>query len=330
MDADSLGSCPAETDLESCAAARLHRVLSSSTSRSDLPALVDELQALAGLSLCSSTLPPLPGVPSPFLLVGPSTAGGETCAHTAAEAVAAAAAVVASALLAAAVAAAAVTPAVANDGAQLGAWPMREFSSLAQGYAACEAEVVAFPFVVRSCAEFAAVASEAAVRAQLALEADVTAYRDDADGYTHHEHQSGASALAAWETSASTSYSLNIIDAEATRPGRALLPLSLQRLPGVELVSTHLRLAYVLSPVPSVVGSFGALHVDPPMGSGWQYLCRGRKTWHVVDASSTRRYTRAGCRAERVPPDSAFRCSAVEHKLLRGSGSASVHLFTPI
>jgi hypothetical protein len=38
-------------------------------------------------------------------------------------------------------------------------------------------------------------------------------------------------------------------------------------------------LAYVLT-LASVTSH---LHVDPPYGSGWQYLTRGRKQWFVFD-----------------------------------------------
>jgi hypothetical protein len=54
----------------------------------------------------------------------------------------------------------------------VGCWPMREFATLTLGYAACEAEAVAFPFVVRGCTDFAP-ATESAIRDALRLEADV-------------------------------------------------------------------------------------------------------------------------------------------------------------
>ena len=78
---------------------------------------------------------------------------------------------------------------------------------------------------------------------------------------------------------------------------------------GAEKVHSNLRLAYVLSPLPGVIGEFGDLHSDPPMGSGWQYLARGHKTWHVVDDAAVKgrpsAFSRSQCQKMSSPPDMA-------------------------
>jgi hypothetical protein len=166
------------------------------------------------------------------------------------------------------------------------------------------AQAVAFPFVVRACADFAATASEAAVRAQLQLEQDVKGYRDD-DGYYDHVHSSGAAALAAWDAAnvaGGVPLTANVIDSEAQHPG-TLLPAALRDTPGADAVSARLRLAYVISPLPATAGDFGTLHCDPPLGSGWQFLAVGRKRWHCIDDGAAQAFTRASCRRHRVPPD---------------------------
>jgi hypothetical protein len=170
------------------------------------------------------------------------------------------------------------------------------------------AQAVAFPFVVRACADFAATASEAAVRAQLQLEQDVKGYRDD-DGYYDHVHSSGAAALAAWDAAnvaGGVPLTANVIDSEAQHPG-TLLPAALRDTPGAAAVHASLRLGYVLSPLPDVAGACGTLHCDPPMGSGWQYLSRGRKRWHVIDDGATpaRAFSAAACKQHAIPPDMA-------------------------
>ena len=65
----------------------------------------------------------------------------------------------------------------------------------------------------------------------------------------------------------------------------------------------RLLLAYVLSPLSD--GAVGELHVDPPMGSGWQWLASGSKTWYVVDdtANTPPLYSRQICRKMSQPPD---------------------------
>lgn len=177
---------------------------------------------------------------------------------------------------------------------------MREFATLSLGYAACEAEAVPFPFVVRSCADFAACASEAAVRTQMRLESEVRGYSANAGVVT-----TGRVALASFDAHA---LACNVIDSECKRPA-ALMPLALAATPGIESVHSSLRLAYVLSPLPAVLGEFGDLHCDPPWGSGWQWLARGRKRWHCVDDAPvegrTSAYSRAQCAALQSPPDMA-------------------------
>ncbi|KAK3275465.1 hypothetical protein CYMTET_16408 [Cymbomonas tetramitiformis] len=157
---------------------------------------------------------------------------------------------------------------------------MREFPTLASGYAACQAESCAFPFVVRQSADFIACASEATIRAALTLEPEVKGFdaRDGTFGYLP-----GRDALGLFDAGAGK---LNIIDAEASLNTTAcnaadMLPAAMCNLPGAEVVNPRLRLAYVLSPLATVPGSLGHLHVDPLMGSGWQYIASGLKTWRL-------------------------------------------------
>jgi hypothetical protein len=100
----------------------------------------------------------------------------------------------------------------------------------------------------------------------------------------------------------------NVIDSECSRPA-ALMPAALAASPGTDAVRASLRLAYVLSPMPAVAGAFGDLHCDPPMGSGWQFIARGRKRWHCVDDAKVQgrdsAYSRAQCRRVACPPDMA-------------------------
>ena len=183
-----------------------------------------------------------------------------------------------------------------------GCFPMREFATLALGYAACEAEAAAFPFVVRACRDFATCASEAAVRAQMRLEPEVRGYCND-DGYTDHVVTTGSVALARFDDA---SLRHNVIDSECRRPA-SLMPAALAATPGAEAVRAGLRLAYVLSPVPATPGEFGDLHADPPLGSGWQYLSKGRKRWHCVDDAAVEgrasAFSRQQCRQVGCPPD---------------------------
>lgn len=300
-----------------------------------LPA-VDAAAALASLASLALSVHPASAAAA---LGAAALVTDADAALDAAAAVVAAAALLAAcspvAALDAASAAAVVAAAVAHAAAlTVGLAPIREFATLTAGYAACESEPRAFPFVVRRCAAFAAVASEAAVRSHLRLEALVTGYRDDG-GYTDHVRATGAAALAAWEQSPSAA-APNVIDSEATRPGsRALLPAALAAVPGSGAVPDRLRLAYVLSPLPGTAGDCGELHCDPPMGSGWQFLCRGRKTWFCVDEGARAggvggppRFTRQLCRAERVPPDMAR--VALTARVLTATTSAGDFLSFPV
>jgi hypothetical protein len=236
-------------------------------------------------------------------------------------------------------AAAAVALALASlDASALGCWPMREFESLSLGYAACEAEAVAFPFVVRRCADFGATASEAAVRAQLRLEADVRGYREE-DGVTERVHYTGRAALAAFDDGAAASgvapntpplLRCNVIDSQATRCG-GMLPAAMRDTPGAAAVhSSYGSLCFVLSPLPAVAGAFGTLHCDPPLGSGWQYLARGRKVWHCIDegAAAPRAFDAAACKLHASPPDMA--AVALVARVLTAEISAGDFLSFPV
>ena len=179
-----------------------------------------------------------------------------------------------------------------------GTHAMRECASLAAGFAACEAEACPFPFVVRAPPEFCC-ASVADIRQALALEREVKGSLPHACGYAY---ETGEEALRVFDTGRSDGTTMNVIDAECLR-NDALLPAVLRELGA--LVNHHLLLAYVLSPYAS--GDIGPMHVDPPMGSGWQWLAYGDKTWYVVDdtANLPPLYSRQACRKMNDPPDMA-------------------------
>ncbi len=156
---------------------------------------------------------------------------------------------------------------------KMGTLPFATFATMEEGYAACAESGRGFPFVVRACAGFEAT-TEAAVRGQLGHERDIKGYT--MSGGT--QHLSGREALRKWDNS---SLECNVVDSASTRGHTALLPAALAAISRDALVPESLWLAYVLSPEDLI--NCGALHIDPPYGSGWQYLARGRKHWYALD-----------------------------------------------
>jgi len=202
----------------------------------------------------------------------------------------------------------------------LGFHPMREFASLTAGYAACESEHLAFPFVVRGCLDFGASAPEASLRSLLRLEKEVKGYRESDGTFAY---MTGRDALTAWLAEA---LDMNVIDATVER-GNSLRPAAMQAVPGVEDVNPRLLLAYVLSPMTTPIpGTCGSLHVDPPLGGGWQWLCVGQKTWFCID-DTAHAFSRAACRAHANPPDMA--AVAVTARVLTATISAGDFLSFP-
>mmetsp|Transcript_4498 Transcript_4498/g.14692 ORF Transcript_4498/g.14692 Transcript_4498/m.14692 type:complete len:279 (+) Transcript_4498:928-1764(+) len=146
---------------------------------------------------------------------------------------------------------------------------MSTFPSMEEGYASWDAarEV---PFVVRAAPELAG-ASEAAVRAALSSEVEVSGYSDDGG-----QGLSGSEALVALDAGA---LPFNVIDCSTSAEVlERLLPAALRARAEACGVREKLRLAYVLSEPQQ-----GKLHVDPLLGSAWQYLCQGKKQWFAVD-----------------------------------------------
>lgn len=153
----------------------------------------------------------------------------------------------------------------------------RQFATLEAGYAACDAEGTAFPFVVRAANSFQSIAEiNAALRSQLRKEQLVTGY---AGGKTFQ--LPGRVALQQWEDN---TLGFNIVDSSSTRGSIGLLPKALGDINRTRHVPESVWLAYVLSP--SRPHACGELHIDPPFGSGWQYLATGSKVWYVLDGSS--------------------------------------------
>lgn len=120
---------------------------------------------------------------------------------------------------------------------------------------------------------------------------------------------------------------MNIIDAEALHAG-GLLPAAMAALPGAGDINHHCVLAYMLSPLPAVAGAPGALHQDPAMGSGWQWVAAGQKEWFVVDCAGSREFSRNACRAMPCPPDMA--AVAAGARVLRATLQAGDFLAFPV
>lgn len=95
--------------------------------------------------------------------------------------------------------------------------------------------------------------------------------------------QSGVQCLSDYDDE---SLSFNIVDSQSTRGFQDLLPKALQDLAIESGIDSDVWLSYVMSPVevyPLV--SIGATHIDPPYGSGWQYISEGMKRWYIFDHS---------------------------------------------
>ena len=151
---------------------------------------------------------------------------------------------------------------------------MKEFASFEEGFEACRQNGQGFPFVIRACRSFSLM-TEAVIRNQISKERIVK-------GYVKGEVQlsTGQSALDAWD---SQCLGFNIVDSVSSRGYSLLLPKALEIINRKADVEESLWLAYVLSPANPL--QCGEIHIDPPFGSGWQYLAVGKKTWYVMDRS---------------------------------------------
>ena len=155
------------------------------------------------------------------------------------------------------------------------------YPTLEEGYAACTL-LGAHPFVVRrnlesnSTCEFNERATVQAISSQIRVEREIKGY-----GENGSQSSSGREALAAWNND---ELLFNVVDSASTR-GNSLLSHSLAEIGRNAGVDEDFLLAYVLSPV-SLNGQAGELHIDPPYGSGWQYLAGdSSKTWFIIDGN---------------------------------------------
>lgn len=146
--------------------------------------------------------------------------------------------------------------------------PVAEFLTIQAGYDHCRLNNP-IPFVVRNCAEFLP-ATHDAICQQIRLEQSIRGYNDKG---THQ--LKGLEAFELWKHE---QLDFNIVDSCSSR-GSLLLPETLRALNIANDVESAIWLAYVLTA--SAVQ--GKMHIDPPFGSGWQYLSCGTKCWTIID-----------------------------------------------
>lgn len=156
--------------------------------------------------------------------------------------------------------------------------PIIEFSSIEEGYAACNENVSGTPFIVKQCASFFSEESselaglEVCLRSQMRKEHDIKGY-----SMGRALRLSGSIILKEFDNQ---TLKFNVVDSVSTR-GYSLLPQYIQDLNLKSRIDDAVWLAYVLSP--SNPNAIGELHIDPPYGSNWQYLVKGRKIWFTLD-----------------------------------------------
>lgn len=143
-----------------------------------------------------------------------------------------------------------------------------EFGTLLEGYDYCRLHGPN-PFVVRNCCEFST-STPVQIRNQINLEAVVHGYNDTG---THR-----VTGRVAYEQWLNNTLDFNIVDSSSSR-GSNLLPSILRELNIANDVDTTLWFSYVLTS--ACVQS--KCHIDPPFGSGWQYLSTGNKEWTIID-----------------------------------------------
>jgi hypothetical protein len=145
---------------------------------------------------------------------------------------------------------------------------VKEFDTLLEGYNYCR-ENGPIPFVVRNCLEFLS-ASSLQIEKQINLEASIHGYNECG---THKV--SGKLAFDKWSTD---TLDFNIVDSSSSR-GTVLLPLILRELNIANDIDVMLWLSYVLT----LARVQSKVHIDPPFGSGWQFLAEGSKEWTIID-----------------------------------------------
>jgi hypothetical protein len=162
-----------------------------------------------------------------------------------------------------------------------------EFNSLLEGYNHCRTNGPN-PFVVRNCLEFCT-ATPQRIQSQMNLELAIHGY--NATG-THEV--SGRQAYESW---LNDTLDFNIVDSSSSR-GCALLPLIIRDLNIANCVDSMVWFSYVLT----LAAVQSKCHIDPPFGSGWQFLSVGNKEWTIIDKSF---FSESGClepRTESPPP----------------------------
>jgi hypothetical protein len=143
-----------------------------------------------------------------------------------------------------------------------------EFSRLIDGYDYCRANGPT-PFVVRNCVDFIE-ATQAQVQSQIKFEKSLHGYNSSG-----RHHVTGRVAFDSWLDG---TLSFNIVDSNSSR-GSRLLPSILRELNIANHVDSEVWFSYVLT----VANVQSKVHVDPPFGSGWQFLTQGSKEWTIID-----------------------------------------------
>lgn len=144
-----------------------------------------------------------------------------------------------------------------------------EFSSLQEGYDFCRKNGPN-PFIVRNCPDFIS-ATHLEITSQMKLETEIHGYNQSG---THKVR--GRDAYNTW---VDDTLDFNIVDSCSSR-GCLLLPKVLKDLNIANEVEAMVWFSYVLT----LAAVQSKVHIDPPFGSGWQYLSQGSKCWTIVDS----------------------------------------------
>lgn len=163
--------------------------------------------------------------------------------------------------------------------------PLPEYDSIEAGFVVSNASKLGLPFVVRA-AQLQSIngcifPTLINIRQQILKEKIVKGY--ESSGKVHNE--SGYQYLSDYDDD---TLSFNIVDSQSTRGYSRLLPMSLQMLSSQSGIDSDVWLSYVISPVFAIypLTSIGSTHIDPPYGSGWQYISEGMKQWYIFDHTS--------------------------------------------
>lgn len=145
-----------------------------------------------------------------------------------------------------------------------------EFETIVQGYDYCRLNGP-IPFVVRNCTEFLS-ATPGSIRSQINLEKEIHGYNNEG---THE-----VTGRVAYDRWLNDTLDFNIVDSSSSR-GSVLLPNIIRELNIANDVDSFLWFSYVLT----LAGVQSKCHIDPPFGSGWQFISEGDKEWTIIDSA---------------------------------------------